>query len=141
IGRNVMEAEGSGVKDTGHFLSCCFCCTCCCIGAKAAEYASSSARGSDGVLQKIEGLEFKLDPVKCVGCGDCVEVCAFDAREIVEGKSTLNLDYCIGCGRCVDACPNGALSIVIEDPTSIDEFVARIESLVDVEKQQKKVGT
>ncbi len=141
IGRNVAEAEGSGVKDTGHFLSCCFCCTCCCIGAKAAEYASSSARGSDGVLQKIEGLEFKLDPVKCVGCGDCVDVCAFDAREIVEGKSTLILDYCIGCGRCVDACPNGALSIVIEDPKSIDEFVSKIESLVDVEKQQKEIGT
>jgi len=140
IGRYVAEAEGSGVKDTGHFLSCCFCCTCCCIVAKTAEYASSSVRGT-GEYKKIEGLEYKLDPAKCVGCGDCVEVCAFDAREIVEGKSSLNPDYCIGCGRCVDVCPNGALSIVVEDPKSIDEFVSRIESLVDVEKQQKKISS
>ena len=113
-------------------------------------------------LEKIEQIKQKADKVniiaaiicfdceqvfeecnqqdKCVGCGDCVDVCAFDAREIVEGKSTLILDYCIGCGRCVDACPNGALSIVIEDPKSIDEFVSKIESLVDVEKQQKKIA-
>jgi Fe-S-cluster-containing hydrogenase component 2 len=141
IGRAVGEADPHGVKDTGHFLSGCFCCTCCCVGAKRADYASSSITGSEKVLQKIEGLEIKLDPVKCVGCGDCVEVCAFDAREIVEGKSTLNLDYCIGCGRCVDACPNGALSIVIKDPSYLDEFISKIESLADVEKQQKKVGT
>jgi Fe-S-cluster-containing hydrogenase component 2 len=140
IGRNVAEAEGAGVKDTGHFLSCCFCCTCCCVGAKAAEYATSAGRGS-GLVKRIEGLEIKLNSAKCDGCGDCVEVCIPKAREIVEGKSSLNSDYCIGCGRCVDTCPNGALSIVIEDPKYIDEFVARIESLVDVEKQQQKIGT
>ena len=142
IGRNVEEAEGAGVKDTGHFLSCCFCCPCCCVGAKAAEYGSSGLRGADtGMFKKIEGLEIKTDPAKCVGCGECVEVCIPKAREIVEGKSSLNSDYCVGCGRCVDACPNGALAIEIVDPNYIDAFISRLESIVDVEKQDTKVGS
>lgn len=140
IGRNVAEAEGSGVKDTGHFLSCCFCCTCCCVGAKAVEYGTSAALGK-GMAKTIEGIEFILDPAKCDGCGTCVEVCAAKGREIVEGKSSLNLNHCIGCGRCVDLCPNGAISIEIKDSKYIDEFISKIESLVDVEKQDSKIGT
>jgi len=142
IGRNVEEAEGAGVKDTGHFLSACFCCPCCCVGAKAVEFATSALRGSSmGSFRKIEGLEIKLDPAKCVGCGDCVETCILKAREIVDGKSTMDPNLCIGCGRCVTDCTNGALSIVIEDPKYIDKFIAKIESIVDVEKQDAKVGT
>jgi len=141
IGRAVGEADPHGVKDTGHFLSACFCCICCCVGAKRADYASSAVRSANKVLQKIEGLELKLDPVKCVGCGDCVKVCAFNAREIVEGKASLDPSQCRGCGRCVDACPNGALSIVIEDPNYLDKFLSRIESLADVEDQKDKIST
>jgi len=139
IGRNVAEAEGSGVKDTGHFLSCCFCCTCCCVGAKAVEYATSASLGKN-MVEVIKGLEFKDDPSKCVGCGKCVEACAAKAREIVDGKSSYIQDYCIGCGRCVDACPNGAITIEITDPKYINEFISRLECIVDVEKQDTKIA-
>lgn len=140
IGRNIAEAEGSGVKDTGHFLSCCFCCTCCCIGAKAAEYGTSAGRGK-GMVKRIKGLELILDPAKCTGCGVCVDVCPVKAREINEGKSTLDSVVCIGCGRCVDSCPENAISIEIEDPSYLDEFISKIESIVDVEKRKEKIGT
>jgi ferredoxin len=140
IGRNVAEAEGAGVKDTGHFLSCCFCCTCCCMGAKSAEFATSALRGT-GSIMKIKGLEIKQDSAKCEGCGKCVEACGFWAREIVEGKAIMDIKMCIGCGRCVDACPNGAISIEIKDPKAIDKFVAKIERIVDVEKQDTKIST
>ena len=139
IGRSVGETEGQSIKDTGHFLSSCFCCSCCCINGKMASNASV-AIVSENMIKKIEGLEIKIDPVKCVGCGTCLEVCVFKGREIVEGKATIEPEFCLGCGRCVDVCPNGAITIEIENPDHIEELIAKIEAIVDVEEQKDKIS-
>jgi ferredoxin len=139
IGRSVGETEGQSIKDTGHFLSSCFCSSCCCINGKLISNASATLT-SDNLIKKIKGLEVKIDPAKCVGCGTCLEVCVFKGREIVEGKATIDPEYCLGCGRCVDVCPNGAITIEIKDQSHIDELIAKIESVVDVEEQKDKVS-
>ncbi len=139
IGRSVGETEGQSIKDTGHFLSSCFCCSCCCINGKMISNASS-ALTSDSLIKKIKGLEVKIDPAKCVGCGTCLEVCVFKGREIIEGKATIDPEYCLGCGRCVEVCPNGAITLEIEDSSYIDELIAKIESVVDVEEQKDKIS-
>ena len=139
IGRSVGETEGQSIKDTGHFLSSCFCCSCCCINGKMISNASAAIT-SGNMIKKIEGLEVKIDPVKCVGCGTCLEVCVFKGREIVEGKATIEPEFCLGCGRCVNVCPNGAITIEIENPSHIDELIAKIESIVDVEEQKDKIS-
>ena len=42
----------------------------------------------------------------CLGLGDCVKVCPFDALSIgAEGISVVNESKCTGCGLCVPACP------------------------------------
>jgi len=42
----------------------------------------------------------------CLGLGDCVKVCPFDALSIgPEGISVVNESKCTGCGLCVPACP------------------------------------
>jgi len=138
IGRSVGETEGQSIKDTGHFLSSCFCCSCCCINGKMMSNASSAII-SGNMIKRIEGLEVKIDPVKCVGCGTCLEVCVFKGREIVEGKATIEPEYCLGCGRCVDVCPNGAITIEIKNPSHIDELISKIEAVVDVEDQKEKL--
>jgi ferredoxin len=139
IGRSVGESEGQTVRDTGHFLSSCFCCTCCCINGKMFSNASE-ATVSSTMLEKIKGLEVKIDPAKCVGCGTCLEVCVYKGRELIEGKATI-MEHCLGCGRCVEVCPNGAISIEIEDSSYIDEMISRIEAIVDVEPQKTKTTT
>jgi UDP-glucose 4-epimerase len=139
IGRSVGETEGQSIKDTGHFLSSCFCCSCCCINGKMASNASM-AIVSENMIKRIKGLEVKIDPAKCVGCGTCLEVCVFKGREILEGKATIDPELCLGCGRCVDVCPNGAISIQIEDSTYIDEMITKIESIVDVEDQKNTIS-
>jgi len=48
----------------------------------------------------------------CLGLGDCVRVCPFDAMEISEtGIVTIDNQKCTGCGLCVPACPKRILEL------------------------------
>jgi Na+-translocating ferredoxin:NAD+ oxidoreductase RNF subunit RnfB len=41
----------------------------------------------------------------CLGFGDCVAVCDFDAIHLCEGLPVIDYERCTGCGACVAACP------------------------------------
>ncbi len=136
LGRDMGETEAYGVEDTGHVLSTCFCCSCCCIHGKMITYGTVAL--TDEFLHKMNGIEVKVDESKCIGCGTCMDVCVFKGREFLKNKAHIDPEYCLGCGRCVDVCPEGAISISIEDPKYINELIAKIESVVDVEAQTAK---
>ena len=51
---------------------------------------------------------------KCTGCGQCLEVCLFDALELLGDKVAVK-DGCTLCGACVETCEFGALSLPEED--------------------------
>lgn len=54
-----------------------------------------------------------LDEDLCIGCGNCVKVCGYDAIEMKENDiAKINIDNCDGCGLCVQICPNSALNLV-----------------------------
>ncbi|KPK73628.1 MAG: hypothetical protein AMJ79_15000 [Phycisphaerae bacterium SM23_30] len=57
-------------------------------------------------------------PYGCLGYGDCVEACAFDALEVVDGLATVNYERCVGCGACVKACSRQLIELLPfkEDP-------------------------
>jgi ferredoxin len=93
--------------------------------------------GGDG-LGESKGWKIKVDPEKCDACRTCVEACAFKLRYIEDGKSSVDNSYCAGCGRCVKVCPKGAISIEIEDPDYIENYITKIESIVDVTDQTIK---
>ncbi len=44
----------------------------------------------------------------CVGCGQCVAYCPYDAI-IVFGRAGMN-EKCVECGVCVDYCPVCAIA-------------------------------
>ena len=52
------------------------------------------------------GLEASVDPELCSGCGECVELCRFDA---IDDRFQVNPFLCEGCGVCADNCPEGAI--------------------------------
>jgi electron transfer flavoprotein alpha subunit len=55
-----------------------------------------------------EPIQIILD--KCVGCGLCIKVCAYDAVSLVDKKAVLN-ERCTVCGACVSACKYDAILI------------------------------
>lgn len=50
-----------------------------------------------------------VDHVKCIGCGKCNKICAFDAPVIRDRKATIDHQLCVGCGRCIGVCPTDAI--------------------------------
>ncbi len=56
-----------------------------------------------------------VDLEKCVGCGECEDVCTFGAISIVDEKAVVDPDTCTLCGACEEACPEGAIEIEGED--------------------------
>lgn len=54
----------------------------------------------------------EVDVEKCIGCGNCVEVCPVDVYKLQDGKSfVVNADECLGCESCVEACEKEAISV------------------------------
>jgi RnfABCDGE-type electron transport complex B subunit len=45
----------------------------------------------------------------CLGYGDCVESCNFDALHMVEGVPIVDYAKCTGCGACSKACPRNLI--------------------------------
>jgi len=48
----------------------------------------------------------------CLGAGDCVASCKFDALKIVDGLATVDYDKCTGCSACSFACPRDLIEMV-----------------------------
>jgi heterodisulfide reductase subunit A len=69
------------------------------------------------------GLVATVIEENCIGCGSCVEVCQFNAIELIEKerefedlvmiikKSYVNPALCKGCGTCGAECPNSTIII------------------------------
>jgi heterodisulfide reductase subunit A len=63
---------------------------------------------TDKLLQ--DPLIAYVDEEICSGCGICVEICPYEAREMDSrrGISMVHSALCQGCGACIAACPNFA---------------------------------
>lgn len=48
----------------------------------------------------------------CLGFGDCVAVCEFNALYIEDGIAHVNHENCTACGKCVAACPKLLIEMI-----------------------------
>lgn len=48
----------------------------------------------------------------CLGFGNCVKVCRFDAINVVNGVAEVDIEKCTGCGACVRECPKKVIELI-----------------------------
>jgi Na+-translocating ferredoxin:NAD+ oxidoreductase RNF subunit RnfB len=48
----------------------------------------------------------------CLGFGNCVKACPFDAISVVNGIATVDREKCKACGKCVAACPKKLIELI-----------------------------
>jgi MinD superfamily P-loop ATPase len=54
----------------------------------------------------------QVDLERCTFCGDCAELCEFQALAVVEGSVLVFPDLCHNCGLCHHLCPEKAITEV-----------------------------
>jgi len=53
-----------------------------------------------------------LCPFSCIGFGDCVKVCDYNAICLEGGIAHIDPRRCVGCGKCAAACPKKIIEIL-----------------------------
>ena len=83
----------------------CSCCPCCChtLGSLVRNGLHTEILTSKYIAEDDQGL--------CNDCGDCVESCVFQAREMVDDNLEFDGSKCFGCGLCVSECPTQAITL------------------------------
>lgn len=79
-----------------------------------------------GVCYKAAEV-YVILPDKCVGCGDCIDECDFDA---IEGKPKyihmIDQDMCEQCGKCVSACDEDAIVTVSDKMPKLPKKLTKV---------------
>jgi heterodisulfide reductase subunit A len=66
---------------------------------------------------EAEGKTARINLARCIGCGMCVENCAYNAIELIEDRrfgtvASINQALCKGCGACSGSCRCAAIDIL-----------------------------
>jgi len=126
VGKFRGDAIMLGVKDHSRLMSICHCCPCCCL-------FGSFPGGAREIMEpfvRLEGVKVEVKEA-CDGCGLCVDTCLFKQIN-VDGGTAVIAEDCRGCGRCAMVCPLNAVRVTVDNPSYIEECIARISSRVDV---------
>ncbi len=102
----ILGQAGVEVKPKVAFLACAG--TKDCAADKAEYIGIKTCKAAQLTMNGTKKCAFG-----CIGFGDCVNVCPFDALYMGEdGIPHINKAKCVACGKCVSACPKHLLRIV-----------------------------
>jgi len=92
--------------------------------------------GKEVITLKLNGLKVKADRDLCIGCGNCVFYCPYDAVKLESpGAASFDLALCKGCGLCITRCPAIALDLENWETERISTLISKLPS----EMEQPKI--
>ena len=54
----------------------------------------------------------EVDQEKCIGCGECIDICPNEVLELVDEKAeVVETEECVGCESCVEVCEQEAITV------------------------------
>ena len=74
----------------------------------------NSCRAAHGMAGGPKQCEFG-----CIGLGDCLSRCKFDAIRIKDGTAAIDPIKCTGCGVCQDTCPRSIIHLMPRSQTIV----------------------
>lgn len=97
------------------------------------DYLGERTCASANLVAGVQGCIFG-----CLGLGDCVTACEYDAIHSIYGLAVVDYSTCIGCSACARVCPRHIISMV---PFKVDRVMAVGCSNKDFGKEVKDVCT
>ena len=84
-----------------------------CHGSNDATHDKYSYRGIDSCAACNMFYAGRSDcQYGCLGMGDCLSACKFDAIKVENGVAFIDPSKCTGCGACAAKCPKGLIHLV-----------------------------
>ena len=72
-----------------------------------AKYQGIESCTAANALAPVQACKFG-----CLGFGDCIRACKFDALHIIDGLAVVDYERCTGCTACSKACPRNLIEMV-----------------------------
>ena len=104
----VMGAETVAVEKRTAFVKCAGTCD------AARQHAVYVGIETCEAVAQMPGKGEKACQHGCLGYGECVKACKFDAIHVVNGVARVDRAKCVGCGQCVAVCPQKLIELVPE---------------------------
>lgn len=124
---HLVDNAREGIKHT------CNCCGCCCWSVGTIR----RKRIPRDVLMATYFIR-ETDREKCIGCGQCAEICPVNVIKMEGDFPVVDQEWCIGCGVCAVPCPSSAVKLVRKsDATPPKDFKELHQQIL---KERESIG-
>lgn len=113
VAAEVAEIAGVEMDESHPMRAVVYCAACNTEKLGRHEYTGEQTCAAASLVAGVQGCAYG-----CLGLGDCIAACNFDAMHLIDGRLEVDYEKCVGCKACVKACPRdviGMIPMIAED--------------------------